>query len=191
MIPTSTNGRGGRRGQVISCSSIHRCRTGAPAGRLGPRRPGGDRRDREEARAVRAGGAAVDRRVRRDSYRELSRGTLDGLAAQITNLQAYATNTFLQSVHIRGIGLNEFQGQYDSPVAQHIDEVYVSKPWMIARRQYDIAARRGAEGPAGHAVRAQHDRRRRQLLHGGAVAGIRCRRRGGPRRARAIPCRAA
>ena len=84
-----------------------------------------------------------------DSYRELSRGTLDGLAAQITNLQAYATNTFLQSVHIRGIGLNEFQGQYDSPVAQHIDEVYVAKPWMTARRQYDIERVEVLKGPQG------------------------------------------
>lgn len=84
-----------------------------------------------------------------ESYRELSRGTLDGLAAQITNLQAYATNTFLQSVHIRGIGLNEFQGQYDSPVAQHIDEVYVAKPWMTARRQYDIERVEVLKGPQG------------------------------------------
>ena len=56
-------------------------------------------------------------------YRHLTRGTVDGLAAQLSNVQDYATNTFLQSVHIRGIGLNEFQGQYDSPVAQHYDGV--------------------------------------------------------------------
>jgi iron complex outermembrane receptor protein len=84
-----------------------------------------------------------------DTYRELSRGTLDGLAAQVTNLQAYATNTFLQSVHIRGIGLNEFQGQYDSPVAQHYDEVYVAKPWMTSRRQFDIARVEVLKGPQG------------------------------------------
>jgi iron complex outermembrane recepter protein len=84
-----------------------------------------------------------------DTYRELSRGTLDGLAAQVTNLQAYATNTFLQSVHIRGIGLNEFQGQYDSPVAQHYDEVYVAKPWMTSRRQFDISRVEVLKGPQG------------------------------------------
>ena len=83
------------------------------------------------------------------SYRDLTRGTLDGLAAQVTNLQAYGTNSFLQSVHIRGIGLNEFQGQYDSPVAQHVDEVYFSKPWMTARRQYDIARVEVLKGPQG------------------------------------------
>lgn len=84
-----------------------------------------------------------------DTYRDLTRGTLDGLAAQISNVQAYASNSFLQSVHIRGIGLNEFQGQYDSPVAQHIDEVYVSKPWMVARRQYDVQRVEVLKGPQG------------------------------------------
>ena len=89
--------------------------------------------------------AALDART----YEELTRGTLEGLASQITNVQAYATNTFLQSVHIRGIGLNEFQGQYDSPVAQHSDEVYISKPWMNSRRQYDIARVEVLKGPQG------------------------------------------
>ena len=56
-----------------------------------------------------------------EQYRELTRGTLDGLAAQVSNLQAYANNSYLESVHIRGIGLNEFQGQCDSPVALHMD----------------------------------------------------------------------
>ena len=32
-----------------------------------------------------------------EQYRELTRGTLDGLAAQISNLQAYANNTFLKA----------------------------------------------------------------------------------------------
>ncbi len=85
----------------------------------------------------------------KDSYRELTAGSLDGLAAQLTNVQAYASNSFLQSVHIRGIGLNEFQGQYDSPVAQHVDEVYISKPWMLSRRQYDIGRVEVLKGPQG------------------------------------------
>lgn len=84
-----------------------------------------------------------------DSYRDLTRGTMEGLTSQLSNVQAYATNTFLQSVHVRGIGLNEFQGQYDSPVAQHIDEVYISKPWMVARRQYDIQWVEVLKGPQG------------------------------------------
>jgi len=84
-----------------------------------------------------------------DSYRELTGGTLDGLTSQLTNTQAYANNTFLQSVHIRGIGLNEFQGQYDSPVARHVDEVYIAKPWMSSRRQYDIQRVEVLKGPQG------------------------------------------
>jgi iron complex outermembrane receptor protein len=84
-----------------------------------------------------------------DSYRELIAGSLDGLASQISNVQAYASNTFLQSVHIRGIGLNEFQGQYDSPVAQHVDEVYIAKPWMLSRRKYDINRVEVLKGPQG------------------------------------------
>lgn len=84
-----------------------------------------------------------------EQYRELTRGTLDGLAAQVSNLQAYASNTYLQSVHIRGIGLNEFQGQFDSPVALHLDEVYIAKPWMKARRYYDIGRVEVLKGPQG------------------------------------------
>ena len=84
-----------------------------------------------------------------EQYRELTRGTLDGLAAQVSNVQAYATNTFLQSVHVRGIGLNEFQGQFDSPVALHLDEVYIAKPWMKARRYYDIGRVEVLKGPQG------------------------------------------
>ena len=84
-----------------------------------------------------------------EQYRELTRGTLDGLAAQVSNLQAYANNTYLQSVHIRGIGLNEFQGQFDSPVALHMDEVYMAKPWMKARRYYDIGRVEVLKGPQG------------------------------------------
>ena len=84
-----------------------------------------------------------------ESYRTLAGGTLDGLTSQIPNVEAYLTGTFFQSVHVRGIGLNEFQGQFDSPVAQHVDEVYVSKPWMIARPMYDVQRVEVLKGPQG------------------------------------------
>ena len=83
------------------------------------------------------------------SYRELTGGTLEGLASQISNVEAYASHTFLRSVHVRGIGLNEFQGQYDSPVATHFDEVYIAKPWMAARPLYDISRVEVLKGPQG------------------------------------------
>ncbi len=83
------------------------------------------------------------------TYRELSGGSLDGLAAQISNVEAYSSNTYLQSVHVRGIGLNEFQGQYDSPVATHYDEVYIAKPWMKFRNDYDMTRVEVLKGPQG------------------------------------------
>lgn len=84
-----------------------------------------------------------------DRYRELAGGDLDRFAGQLTNVQAYAPHSFLQSVHVRGIGLNEFQGQYDSPVATHVDEVYIAKPWMLARPVYDIQRVEVLKGPQG------------------------------------------
>lgn len=83
------------------------------------------------------------------SYRELTGGTLEGLASQIANVEAYASHSFLRSVHVRGIGLNEFQGQYDSPVATHFDEVYIAKPWMASRPLYDITRVEVLKGPQG------------------------------------------
>lgn len=93
-------------------------------------------------------GLAVTALDERD-FRELTAGRLGGLANQLSNVEAYVTDSFLQSVHIRGIGLNEFQGQYDSPVAQHVDEVYISKPWMLARPHFDIGRVEVLKGPQG------------------------------------------
>ena len=45
--------------------------------------------------------------------------------------------------------MNEFQGQFDSPVATHNDEVYMAKPWMVARPLYDIGRVEVLKGPQG------------------------------------------
>lgn len=84
------------------------------------------------------------------SLRELG-GASDqqALLGQVSNTQSYLTGTFLQSAHVRGIGLNEFQGQYDSPIAQHMDEVYVSKPWMLSRPKFDLERVEVLKGPQG------------------------------------------
>ena len=37
----------------------------------------------------------------------------------------------------------------DSPVAQHIDEVYMSKAWMTSRPAYDIERIEVLKGPQG------------------------------------------
>lgn len=71
------------------------------------------------------------------------------LLGQVANAQSYLTGTFLQSAHVRGIGLNEFQGQYDSPIAQHMDEVYVSKPWQLSRPKFDLQRVEVLKGPQG------------------------------------------
>ncbi len=84
------------------------------------------------------------------SLRDLG-GTSDpsALLNQVANAQSYASSSFLQSAHIRGIGLNEFQGQYDSPIAVHHDEVYISKPWMLSRAKFDIQRVEALKGPQG------------------------------------------
>ncbi|MBI1732904.1 MAG: TonB-dependent receptor [Gammaproteobacteria bacterium] len=85
-----------------------------------------------------------------DALRELgAAGDQQALLGQIPNAQSYLTNSFLQSAHVRGIGLNEFQGQYDSPVAQHMDEVYISKPWQLARPKFDLQRIELLKGPQG------------------------------------------
>lgn len=84
-----------------------------------------------------------------DRLREINGASLGDLAAQISNVEAYSANTYLQSIHVRGIGLNEFQGQYDSPVAKHYDEAYIAKPWMRFRKDYDIERVEVLKGPQG------------------------------------------
>ena len=85
-----------------------------------------------------------------NAIRDLGAGRdQQALLGQVANAQSYLTGTFLQSAHIRGIGLNEFQGQYDSPVAQNVDEVYMSKPWMISRPKFDLERIEVLKGPQG------------------------------------------
>jgi outer membrane receptor protein involved in Fe transport len=85
-----------------------------------------------------------------DSEEVLTFGNdIGALAGQIPNVESYGNGTFLQAFFIRGIGLNEFSGNFNSPVAVHSDEVYISKNWQAARPVFDIGRVEVLKGPQG------------------------------------------
>ena len=51
--------------------------------------------------------------------------------------------------NIRGIGINEFSANLDSPVAVHVDEVYLSKNFMSSLLLFDIDRVEALKGPQG------------------------------------------
>ncbi len=84
-----------------------------------------------------------------DDYRESGASDLGRLADQIPNVNVFANNSTLQALYIRGIGQNEFAGNLDGPTATYVDEVYISKPWMISRPQFDVERVEVLKGPQG------------------------------------------
>lgn len=76
-------------------------------------------------------------------------GDIGALAGQVPGVEAYGGGSYLQTFFVRGIGLNEFSGNFNSPVALHMDEVYVSKNWMAARPTFDIERIEVLKGPQG------------------------------------------
>ena len=76
-------------------------------------------------------------------------GDISRIADQVSNSVAYATGNAIQSYFIRGIGLNEFAGNFDSPVATHVDEVYLSKSWMSSEPVFDMSRLEVLKGPQG------------------------------------------
>ncbi|MEO0412109.1 MAG: TonB-dependent receptor [Pseudomonadota bacterium] len=74
---------------------------------------------------------------------------IGALAGQVPNVESYGNGTFIQAFFIRGIGLNEFAGNFNSPVAIHSDEVYISKNWQAARPVFDIGRIEVLKGPQG------------------------------------------
>lgn len=63
----------------------------------------------------------------------------DSISSSLPNVSSINNNLAgLGSFRIRGIGINEFQGIFEGPVAVHIDEVAYSKPFMLGSGFYDI-----------------------------------------------------
>ncbi len=74
---------------------------------------------------------------------------IGALAGQAPGVESYGNGSYLQSFFIRGIGLNEFAGNYNAPVAIHKDEVYISKNWQAAIPVFDIDRVEILKGPQG------------------------------------------
>ncbi len=76
-----------------------------------------------------------------------------------------AGHTSSANPFIRGIGLQDHLITTDPGVGVYVDGVYLGPPGRPELEPREHRARRGAARPAGHAVRAQLDRRRDQHHH--------------------------
>ncbi len=84
-----------------------------------------------------------------DDVADRDLGEFDGLANAVPNLQALDEAAGLPSFRIRGIGLNEFQAAFDSPVGVHVDEVFLSKPMLGSMGFFDVDQVEVLKGPQG------------------------------------------
>ena len=80
--------------------------------------------------------------------KELGVSDIVNVAANIPNVQVnYGLgNNFF---NIRGLGINEFVANLDSPVAVHVDEVYQSKGFMTGMVLFDVQRVEVLKGPQG------------------------------------------
>jgi len=83
-----------------------------------------------------------------NTLRETQSTDIFAIADQLPNVQAYASVN-VRSFTIRGIGLNEFDSHFDSPVAVHMDEVFISKPFMVSMPFFDMGRVEALKGPQG------------------------------------------
>ncbi len=83
-----------------------------------------------------------------DQLRRLGIFETKEIVAQVPNMQLN-NGIGLNAFNIRGIGSNDFQTNIDSPVAVHVDEVYLSKTFMNKLISFDLESVEVAKGPQG------------------------------------------
>lgn len=88
------------------------------------------------------------RAVKGDDLREQGIVNTQDVAAGMPNVSVNYGLTGA-AFNIRGIGSNEFQTNLDSPVAIHVDEVYLSKVFMSSLFMFDIERVEVTSGPQG------------------------------------------
>lgn len=84
-----------------------------------------------------------------DDVNRMGLGDIENLASVTPNLQSLDEAAGLPSFRIRGIGLNEFQAAFDSPVGVHLDEVFLSKPMLASMGFFDVERVEVLKGPQG------------------------------------------
>ena len=92
---------------------------------------------------------------------------LDDLKMEVPNVIIEPTTgtSTAAKIFMRGVGTDESLFTADPSVAIYIDDMYVARQTGAMFDMFDLATRRGAARPAGHAVRPQRHRRCHSLHH--------------------------
>ncbi|GAA6154257.1 TonB-dependent receptor [Pseudoteredinibacter isoporae] len=83
-----------------------------------------------------------------DELKEANVDDITKIAANVPNVQVnhgFGPTNF----NIRGLGVNEFSSNLDSPIAVHLDEGYISKGFTTSLMLFDIQRVEALKGPQG------------------------------------------